>query len=177
MSKQTKKDQEEKNKTAEAMETKYDNLVSNFSMFQLALREGMGFSYACLVSGNDPKHITGIVHKNDTFKADCLKLVQAANFDLLRMSSEFMTANKYELAYEVRRKAESIKQLVLWESFCKKAALTDDLLVQAYLINGDGYDTATSVGLTQNEYVQRLAEDGDLVEVMAKLAGVKEKYK
>lgn len=155
------------------MATKKEILINNKSAFLLALREGLGFSYACEISGNTPKVMTDAIKADKAFALDCNKAILGAGVDLVKMVSDFNKNNDYKNAILARQEAAKVKRLILWESACAKKSITPEVVIKQYLLIQDGKEVATSIGLTYEEYVDYLMSNPTLVTAIDNMQNAK----
>lgn len=135
----------------------------------LALREGLGFSYACELSNNSAKEVSSIIEQDNAFREDCQKAVLGASTDFLKMSSDFAEKQDYKKSLEAKENAKKYGKLVLWESYCKKEEIDGMKMAKALAIYKFEKDAATAVGLTFDEYIEYLSCDDAIMRTAEKM--------
>ena len=149
-------------------------LISNKSAFELALREGLGFTQACIVSGNDLKALSEQLDGFPDYVEKLKRVILAVNTDLLAISSDYMGKNKYQMAWEVRKHIKAGQSLVLWGSLIDREGdgLTASEVVKAALMVAEPKDVATGLAMTYLEYVEYLELHPEIVEAITKMKAV-----
>jgi len=161
-----------KTKKKEEPKPTYDNsLVSNLSLFLLSIREGMGLTHSCEITGNEVRYISKLVAKDAHFKNEIVKALRGANTDLILASSDFMKKNQADKAMEARKMARRSAKLITWECVAKHNEWDDKKFIRTYLEIRDKKDTATALGLTFEEYNDYLIDNPEVVEIIDNLIG------
>lgn len=147
-------------------------VINNLTTFQLALREGMGFAYACNLSGNDPKQVTEIMKSDESFRQNCKKLVMGANLDRLTAASEYTEKHEWEKAEKARQDAKKVCKLRLWGcSGNLEDATEDDVFDMFCELEGDYPELAVCFAATEKEmkiYVEGHQELMRMIKIMQK---------
>lgn len=147
-------------------------LISNLTTFQLALREGMGFAYACAVSENDPKHVTKLMLEDEQFMKDCKAFIRGANTDRLMAASAHAKKEDWDKADKARRDANKVSRLYLWGSKGELEDMSEDDVFDVYVeLDGDHEQIAVAVGATPKalkEYLESKPELMNMIKLMRK---------
>ena len=145
-------------------------LLSNKNTFILSLREGIGFTRACIVSGNHPEEVTKLLLGDSAFMDECDRACRASNAEWLKLSSDLMQKGKYEQAMEARKKLFRPKQLIWWASACKADEVTPMKVYEVLVAVGDSMDAATACGMTYTDFASYLAKNPAIESMVSKMS-------
>lgn len=146
--------------------------IANLKAFQLALREGMGFAYACNLSGNSPEYVTELMKSDEGFMKDCRKLVMGANLDRLTAASEYTEKHEWDKAEKARQDAKRVTKLRLWGCEGSLNDVGEDKVFDLFCeLEGDYPEMAVCFAVTERElksYVEGHQELMRMMKIMQK---------
>lgn len=147
-----------------------DLVINNKKNFQLAIREGMSFYYACRLSGNNPKTLSRIIRKDKGFKEECNNLVMASNMDYIIAAADYSEKREWEKAEICRKKAKSIKELVLWGDLGDlKSPEVYDIVIDNVEKGLDLNDIAVGLGCSNEVFDKWYNSNVELQELLPKI--------
>lgn len=143
-------------------------LVANLTAMLMGLREGIGLTMACELTGNSPREVSSMIREDAAFKKQCTDAVMAAGVELLTKAGDNIGKGKIKEAAEHKAELRSIRQLVLWGDYRPEGQdMTITLFMSAFLAVKDPKEVATALGLTFPEYVDYVLSNKQLKDMVA----------
>lgn len=132
-------------------------------VFVTSLKNGLGLTSACDLIMLDPKTMSKYLTENSATYLDCIEALKLSARALVIMAStnlENKEFDKWKINQSILK--AFIPTLTLWESYCKKEDVTNEVILKAYIIHKNMGEAATSIGLYRNELVDRIITDKNL---------------
>jgi hypothetical protein len=131
--------------------------------FITGLRSGLGLTASAELSLLDPKSVSALIKSTPDFHKQCIEAIRTAARVHLNYSTTLLVEKKYkQWKYQVEQLRIFISDLILWESYCEKANLTDTVVLKACHIYPSMSECATSLGLYPAEFVEYVMNNPDL---------------
>lgn len=145
--------------------------VKNLSLLLIAMREGLGLSQACLMSGNEVKRVSDLARQYPDFLQQLEGWTSDGRTEYLQAANDFLRNNDLERMTKARQGALAMPAVNLWEAACPADELTPQKLLSVYLDTRNARETATLVGLTWGQFTSYVAERPALTQMSLELTG------
>lgn len=145
--------------------------VKNLSLVLIAMREGLGLSQACLLSGNDVRHVSALATQYPDFFQQLEGWTNDGRTEYLQAANDFLRNNNLEKMAQARKGALDMPAVNLWEGYCNAEELTPQKLLLVFLETRNARETATLIGLTYGEFTTYVTQRQALTQTALELTG------
>ena len=137
--------------------------------FLTGLRMGYGMTASASHINVSPKQMTDYINKHPEFHELCKTTLKETTRFLVSLANNFLAAEKVtQWSATNSRVKDYIKELVTWESYCKKEELRPEHITRACYIYKTRQECATAVGMTEREFLEYCADNVELSIFMVK---------
>jgi hypothetical protein len=145
--------------------------VKNLSLLLIGMREGLGLSTACQMSGNDVQHVSGLAKQYPDFLQQLEGWTNDGRTEYLQAANDFLRNNNLEKMAQARQGALNMPAVNLWEGYCSAEDVTPQKLLLVFLDTRNARETATLIGMSYAEFTAYVTQRQAITQTALELTG------